>query len=261
MVEPMLELVGVTAGYGRSMVLFDVDLTVPKGGAASVMGHNGAGKTTLLRVAVGALLIAHGLQKAFGWWGGPGFDGWEESLSGMGYQHAGILTYVATAGQIAAGVLLVLGLFTPLAAAGALERRLGGPAVLLPADDDLVRQLYDPTQWRVTADEREHRRRSVYLTAKVLTCMLFAGVIVAILAAMGVVFGGVHFTATAWLRLFSAVVLGCVPFCLFGLALGYLIPPAGAPGTAVFWQTSERTGTLIVYEPDPSGFFRSPERA
>jgi putative oxidoreductase len=80
----------------------------------------------VLRVAVGALLIAHGLQKAFGWWGGPGFDGWRESLTGMGYQHADILTYVATAGQIAAGVLLVLGLFTPLAAAGALAYLVNG---------------------------------------------------------------------------------------------------------------------------------------
>jgi putative oxidoreductase len=80
----------------------------------------------VLRVAVGALLIAHGLQKAFGWWGGLGFDGWEESLTGMGYRYADILTYVATAGQIAAGVLLVLGLFTPLAAAGALAYLVNG---------------------------------------------------------------------------------------------------------------------------------------
>src|SRR5688500_2419181 len=59
-VEPMLELVGVTAGYGRTMVLFDVDLSVPKGGAAAVMGHNGAGKTTLLRVAVGLIPVRSG---------------------------------------------------------------------------------------------------------------------------------------------------------------------------------------------------------
>ncbi len=60
MAEPMLEMVGVTAGYGRSMVLFDVDLSVPKGGAAAIMGHNGAGKTTLLRVAVGLLPVKSG---------------------------------------------------------------------------------------------------------------------------------------------------------------------------------------------------------
>ncbi|WP_102142970.1 DoxX family protein [Mycobacterium hubeiense] len=80
----------------------------------------------LLRWAVGALLISHGLQKAFGWWGGPGMDGFESTLSDFGYQHADLLTYIATFGQIAAGVLLVLGLFTPLAAAGALAYLING---------------------------------------------------------------------------------------------------------------------------------------
>jgi urea transport system ATP-binding protein len=56
----MLELVDVTAGYGRADVLFDVNLSVPKAGAASIMGHNGAGKTTLLRVAVGLLPVKSG---------------------------------------------------------------------------------------------------------------------------------------------------------------------------------------------------------
>jgi urea transport system ATP-binding protein len=58
--EPMLEIVGVTAGYGRTMVLFDVDVSIPAGGAAAVMGHNGAGKTTLLRVAVGQIPVRSG---------------------------------------------------------------------------------------------------------------------------------------------------------------------------------------------------------
>jgi urea transport system ATP-binding protein len=60
MAEPMLELVGITAGYGRTMVLFDVDVSIPVGGAAAVMGHNGAGKTTLLRVAVGHVPVRSG---------------------------------------------------------------------------------------------------------------------------------------------------------------------------------------------------------
>jgi putative oxidoreductase len=65
----------------------------------------------ILRVGLGAVLVAHGLQKLFGWWGGQGLSG---------FKHADILTYCAAGGEIAAGVLLVLGLFTPLAAAGAL---------------------------------------------------------------------------------------------------------------------------------------------
>ena len=44
---------------------------------------------------LGALLISHGLQKAFGWWGGPGLGGFETSLADLGFQHAGVLTYVA----------------------------------------------------------------------------------------------------------------------------------------------------------------------
>lgn len=74
----------------------------------------------VLRVALGAVLVGHGLQKAFGLWGGQGLGAFRQSLTDMGYQHADILTYVAAGGQIAAGVLLILGLFTPVAAAGAV---------------------------------------------------------------------------------------------------------------------------------------------
>ena len=79
----------------------------------------------VLRLALGALLIVHGLQQAFGLWGGPGLDGWG-ALTAMGFQYGDILTYVTTGGQIAAGVLLVLGLFTPVAAAGALAYLVTG---------------------------------------------------------------------------------------------------------------------------------------
>jgi putative oxidoreductase len=74
----------------------------------------------ILRVGFGALLIAHGLQKAFGWWGGAGLSGFSDSLAGIGYSHSGVLTYVAAGVQLGAGALLVLGLFTPLAAAAAV---------------------------------------------------------------------------------------------------------------------------------------------
>lgn len=71
---------------------------------------------------------------------------------------------------------------------------------------------------------------SVYLTGKVLTCMLFGAVIVVLLGGLGVSVGGVRFGPGQWLGLACAVVFGCVPFCLIGLALGYVIPPSGAPG-------------------------------
>jgi putative oxidoreductase len=74
----------------------------------------------ILRVGLGGVFVGHGLQKLFGWWGGRGLTGLKDSLADIGYQHADILTYCAAGGEIAAGLLLVLGLFTPLAAAGAL---------------------------------------------------------------------------------------------------------------------------------------------
>ena len=56
----MLQIIGVTAGYGRTEVIHDVTIEVPTGQAVSIMGHNGAGKTTLLRVATGLLPIMKG---------------------------------------------------------------------------------------------------------------------------------------------------------------------------------------------------------
>ena len=51
----MLELRGVTAGYGSHTVLRDVNLVVPDNAVVALLGPNGAGKTTLLRVASGLL--------------------------------------------------------------------------------------------------------------------------------------------------------------------------------------------------------------
>jgi branched-chain amino acid transport system ATP-binding protein len=49
----VLELRDVRAGYGDTLVLRGVDLTVPDGAVVALLGPNGAGKTTLLRAASG----------------------------------------------------------------------------------------------------------------------------------------------------------------------------------------------------------------
>jgi branched-chain amino acid transport system ATP-binding protein len=51
--EPVLELRGVHAAYGRIEVLHGVDLVVPPRSVVALLGPNGAGKTTTLRVASG----------------------------------------------------------------------------------------------------------------------------------------------------------------------------------------------------------------
>ncbi len=48
-----LRLRGVSAGYGRTTVIEDIDLALGAGQSASVIGRNGMGKTTLLGTIMG----------------------------------------------------------------------------------------------------------------------------------------------------------------------------------------------------------------
>ncbi len=53
-----------------------------------------------------------------------------------------------------------------LMVSGRLNLKTGGPSVVVPLDNDLVKLLYAPSQWTVTPDRKEHNRRSVYLLSK-----------------------------------------------------------------------------------------------
>lgn len=57
---PYLEISHLDAGYGRSQVLFDVNIKVPPRGAIAVLGRNGAGKTTLMKTIVGEIKALDG---------------------------------------------------------------------------------------------------------------------------------------------------------------------------------------------------------
>ena len=106
-----------------------------------------------MRVGLGVVLAAHGLQKLFGWWGGSGLTGFKNSLSDVGYQHADILAYVSAGGEIVSGALLVLGLFTPVAAAGALAFLINGLLVTIsakPHSHNLTYFLPDGHEYQIT---------------------------------------------------------------------------------------------------------------
>ena len=56
----MLEVAGLSAGYGRVQVLWDVDLSVGQQQIVALVGPNGAGKSTLLRALSGMIPISAG---------------------------------------------------------------------------------------------------------------------------------------------------------------------------------------------------------
>jgi branched-chain amino acid transport system ATP-binding protein len=49
----MLEVRGLSAGYGRAQVLFDVALSAERGEVVALLGRNGAGKSTTLKAIMG----------------------------------------------------------------------------------------------------------------------------------------------------------------------------------------------------------------
>ena len=53
-----IDLKGLPAGYGNSMILRDIDLEVDQGEAVAVVGKNGAGKSTLLMSLFGGTTVS-----------------------------------------------------------------------------------------------------------------------------------------------------------------------------------------------------------
>ena len=49
----LLEVSGLSASYGQSRVLWDIDLSLAQGEAVALIGRNGVGKTTLLHAIMG----------------------------------------------------------------------------------------------------------------------------------------------------------------------------------------------------------------
>jgi putative oxidoreductase len=71
----------------------------------------------LLRLAVGLTLAAHGTQKLFGWFGGPGLDGVGQFFAMLGFPPGRRHALMAALAETGGGLLLALGLLTPLGAA------------------------------------------------------------------------------------------------------------------------------------------------
>lgn len=68
----------------------------------------------ILRVVVGLILAGHGAQKLFGWWGGAGMTGWTQTVQKLRIRPAQPWAWIAALAEFGGGILLALGLLSPL---------------------------------------------------------------------------------------------------------------------------------------------------
>ena len=68
----------------------------------------------ILRLVIGLILAGHGAQKLFGWWGGPGMNGWTQMIQKLRIRPAQPWAWVAALAEFGGGILLALGFLSPL---------------------------------------------------------------------------------------------------------------------------------------------------
>lgn len=72
----------------------------------------------ILRLGVGLIVAAHGAQKLFGWWGGPGMTNWTGAMTRMRMRPPALWAWISAAGEFGGGLALALGLLSPLGSLG-----------------------------------------------------------------------------------------------------------------------------------------------
>ena len=83
----------------------------------------------LMRIGIGAVLMAHGAQKLFGFFGGGGIEGTAAAMESMGFEPGRESAIAAGLGETCGGALLTLGLATPSAGATAAGTMAAAGAV------------------------------------------------------------------------------------------------------------------------------------
>jgi putative oxidoreductase len=86
----------------------------------------------VLRVALAVAATGHGAQVMFGVFGGPGLSGYAQFLADHGYAQPATLAGLSAIVELGGGVLVLVGLFTPMAAAALVAVLANAAAVAWP---------------------------------------------------------------------------------------------------------------------------------
>ena len=68
----------------------------------------------ILRIVIGLTMAAHGAQKAFGWWGGTGINGWLGGMNRMRMRPALLWGWMSVLAELLGGLGFGLGILFPL---------------------------------------------------------------------------------------------------------------------------------------------------
>ena len=93
----------LTSGAGRRVV-------------HTLLATGNSSLLTILRIALGVVMLPHGLQKTLGWFGGYGFTGTMGGFTSMGVP--AFLAFLVIAAESAGAVALITGFTTRIAAFG-----------------------------------------------------------------------------------------------------------------------------------------------
>jgi urea transport system ATP-binding protein len=120
--ETLLKLERISAAYGLSQVLWDVDLDVPQGGALALIGRNGVGKTTLMKSIIGVQRLTAG-KVHLGAADVTHLQAFERARAGIGYVPQGrhIFPHLTVAENLESGLSALTGRGTGAIAAGVPE--------------------------------------------------------------------------------------------------------------------------------------------
>ena len=72
----------------------------------------------ILRLVAGLTIAAHGAQKLFGWFEGPGFNKMAKGFQNQGFKPALFWVFLVILGEFGGGLSVAFGFLTPLGAAG-----------------------------------------------------------------------------------------------------------------------------------------------
>ncbi|MEU2284535.1 DoxX family protein [Streptomyces sp. NPDC013178] len=87
----------------------------------------------LIRLTFGLLMAAHGAQKVFGLFEGPGLTATGKGFAGLGYHPGKLFAAIGGMSELLGGLGLALGLFTPLAAAALIGVMINAMATVTGA--------------------------------------------------------------------------------------------------------------------------------